>query len=235
MKKIILFVIIVIIIVAVLGIILLFNNEVKMSYYPDSEGWDRKALQGDEFESLFPLVLGENLYLESPDAEGFFGREGLSAPSTAFIEYRNNAQIDLGTAEKERILTVLSARRSFYSDRTFKEMPVFKIWAERVSPEEFLEYKLAILDLLNSYPASVSGIEKASYKDHEYYIYLRRDLTKEGLKGLNSIGGVYIFFPEKNTGMFIFLFNTSNKSNTYMISHYEIINIIHGIIDYAVR
>ena len=235
MKKIILvFIIITVIVVAILGVAFVFYNGSKKTYYPDSEGWDRKALQGDEFETLFPLTLGENLYLVSPTEEGVFESKGPSTQDTAFVEYRNNTKINLGTAEKENVFTIVTAQRSFYVHRTFKEMPALKIWTEQVSLEEFLKYKTALVDLLNSYPST--NIEKTDYKNHEYYTYLGKNLTPEGLKGKNSIGGVYVFFPEKNTGLFIFLFNTRyDTSNAYLISSNEINSITHEIIDSVIR
>ena len=212
----------------------LSSNGQNKSYYPDSEGWNRKALQGDDFESFFPLTLKDNLYLVSPNEEGVCEAKRPSTPNAAFIEYRNNAGIKLGAAGKERAFKILTARRSFYAHKTLEEMPVFKIWAEQVSSEEFPKYKEAVADQLSSFPSS--NTEKADYKNHEYYIDLTKDLTPEGLKGKNSIGGAYIFFPEKNVALCMWFFNTRyNTPNAYLISKSEISNIVHEIIDSAAR
>lgn len=219
-----------VIVVFILGTILLFSGKEK-SYYPDLEGWNRKALQGDEFEAFFPLTLGDNLYLVSPNENGLFEGNGLVTSDSAFIEFRDSANINLGTQEQEHIFKILSARRSFFAHRTFDEIPVFKIWSEQVASEDFQEYKLTVSEELDSF--TFSEVEKENeYKDHDYYTYLRKDLSAEGLKGKNSIGGAYIFFPEKNSVLYIFFFNTRyNTPVAYLISDDEITSIVHEIID----
>ncbi len=224
-----------VVVVIIIGIILAFSHDSvqKNSYYPDSEGWNRKILQEDQFASFFPLTFKENLYLTSPNEEGDFSPKGLNNSSPVFIEYRDNASINMGAQEKEQMFKVLAGRRSFYASKTFTEMPIFKIWTEQVSPEEYPQYQVAIIEQLNGF-ASSANLEINSYKNNKYYIYLRKDLTPEGLSGKNSIGGAYVFFPEKNTVLSIYLFNTRyNTPDAPLISKEEVDNIIKEIIDSA--
>ena len=235
MKKIVLS--LVVIVVVILGIIFLSGNKngQKSSYYPDSEGWSRKALQGDEFESLFPLALKKNLYLVSPTEKGVFDSNTPTTLNLAFIEYRNKTQINLGTQERPKPFTIVNARRTFYALKGFEEMPVFKMWTENLSTKDFPEYTKAVIAELDGFRSS-TNIEKQSYNGHDYYVYLRKDLSTNGLRGKNSIGGAYVFFPEKNTVLYIFLFNTRyNTPTAYLISNSEIKNIIQDIIDSASR
>jgi hypothetical protein len=232
MKKIILIVIALIIVIG--GGYFLLKNKKITSYYPDIEGWNRKALAGDMFQSFFPLKLQEKLYLVSPNESGVFDS---SAPttSTRYVEFRDDSQINLGSREKPEVFKVLSAHRAFYALEGFEEMPVFKMWIEQVLPEDFTRYEKAVLAQLDLFSSS-SNIEKQTYKGHNYYTYLRKDLSNEGLKGKNSIGGSYVLFPEKNIIMYIYLFNTRyNTTSAYLISKDGLNKVIEQFIDSTMK
>lgn len=224
-------------IVAILAILLGINifGHTQKSDYPDSEGWNRKPLQGDAFEKFFPLTLTKDLFLGSVNKKGLFDRTRPTDITSTFIEYRDNTKINLGTKEKEQPFNILAARRSFYAHRIFKDEWVFKIWAEQVSSETFLEYKEALIhDFVKA--GSTVDIEKSTYKNHEYHIYLRKDLTPKGLEGKNSIGGAYIFFPEYKISLYLYFFNTRYKNpDAYMITKDQVANVIQEIIDSALN
>jgi len=77
-------------------------------------------------------------------------------------------------------------------------------------------------------------VTTSSHKEHEYYVYLRKELSFEALKNKNSIGGMYVFFPERNVVVFIFLFNTRYTSaGAYMVSRGDIQSIVRQFIDSA--
>lgn len=199
-------------------------------------GWDRKVLKGDLFETFFPRTLGKNLYYIGPYQGGKIDSLGPlgDIKNIDLIEYNDNSTIDRGTDK----FYILAARRSFYANKTLEEIPVFKMWAELLSSEDFIKYKKDIVEKeLKSY-STVPGVtlEKAEYKNHEYYIYLRDDLSYEGLKGKNSIGGAYVFFPEKNISLYILLFNTKyNTPDAYLISKKELVNVIQEIVDSSIK
>ena len=215
MKKYLLIVLALIIIIG--GGYFLLKGNGTSSYYPDSEGWNRKALASDTFQSFFPLKLQDKLYLVSPNEAGVFD-SAVPTTDTGYVEFRDGSQINLGSQEKPEVFKVISARRTFYALEGFEEMPVFKMWTEQVSPEDFARYEKAVLAQLDLFSSS-SNVEKHAYKGHDYYVYLRKDLTTEGLKGKNSIGGSYVLFPEKNTVMYIFVFNTRyNTPTAYLMT-----------------
>ena len=228
---------IVLIIVAILVIILGINffTHKQKSYYPDSQGWNRKPLQGDTFEKFFPLTLIKDLYLITPNEEGLYQATGPTTLTSAFIEYRDNTRIDLGETKQPFSILVLTARRSFYAHPNIKDGWVFKIWAEQVSSETFLKYKELLIQDIITHNSEVDT-EKSAYKDHEYYIYLRKDLTTKGLEGKNSIGGANIFFPENNISLFLYFFNTKYKNpDVYMITKNQITAVIQEIVDSTLR
>lgn len=207
-------------------------NDSTKPYYPDSQGWNRKALKNDEFQSFFPLTLKtsqRDLYLIGPNTQGVFKNTEPTVLETAGIEYRDNISINLSTTqEKPTPVKILTSRRTFYA---LPKMLVFKIWLEQVPQEEFSTYKEAVTRELDNYKAE-ANVEKLTYKNHEYYLYFRKDLTKENLKDKNSIGGAYIYFPEKNTAVFISIFNPASDSvDPYMLNHQDAISAINQIID----
>src|SRR3989338_3905245 len=69
MKKIILSV--VVIVVVILGI-LYITGRIVLNNQPNSSGWDRKVLKGDELEAFFPRTLGTDLYYIGPYQGGKF-------------------------------------------------------------------------------------------------------------------------------------------------------------------
>lgn len=212
-----------------------FKGESIIAYYPDAEGWNRIVLKGDIFQSNFLLNTKEGLYLVSPNEDGSGDIEKSETLESAYIEGRNNTKINLGTNENPIVFDILMARRALYANHKIKDMPIFKMWLEQTFPNEFLNYKQGILNQLNELGDSVF-LEKFEYKNHEYYIYLRKDLSFEGLKGDNSIGGMYIFFPELNLSEFLFFFNTKyNDKNAYLISKEEIQNLAQELIDSVVK
>ena len=222
----------------------LFHKEAKTGYYPDPEGWNRQSLQDSGFSAFLPTTLKNNLYLVSPDENGVFDGKGPVSIEQAFVEYRENAHIKIGLDASSAVVTTLKAFRSFYGLEGYDEMPVFKIWVEQTSPEDFSKYRISIIedtlkkdaDVPTSSTNEAINLEKSAYKNYEYYTYLRKDLSYTGLKGKNSIGGAYIFFPEKNTVEYIFLFNTKyNSPDSYLMSKIELKSVIEQIIDSSIK
>jgi len=113
------------------------------AYYPDSQGWNRKPLQGDEFEAFLPLRVKNDLYLISPEEQAVFDPGKPATPGAAFVEFRDNKKIPVGSSQQSSV-TIFKARRAFYGHVTLTEMPVFKVWVEQVSTEDFPKYKEAI-------------------------------------------------------------------------------------------
>lgn len=201
------------------------------SYYPDADGWNRKALQGDSFQAFFPMTVNGGFYLASPEPDGRFLPKGPVQSSAAFIEYRDHTQNAMGPAEMP--VTILRSRRSFYNREAFTEMPVLKVWVEEVSAEDFPAYKTAALQQLESFKGEAT-VEQMDYRQHEYAVYLRKVLSRDALQGKKTIGGAYVFFPEKNTVLFIAALNTKYTSDVYLISRDEFHTAIHQIIDSVV-
>ena len=210
------------------------------AYYPDSQGWNRKALQGDEFEAFLPLRVQNDLYLISPEEQAVFDPGKPATPGAAFVEFRDNRKIPVGSSPQQ-FVTILKARRAFYGHVTLAEMPVFKVWVEQVSAEDFPRYKEGIQRTVRRYESNRSETDSAridvttsSHKGHEYYLYLRGDLSFEGLKNKNSIGGLYVLFPEGNVVVFISFFNTRYTSaDAYMVSKDDVQSIARQFIDSA--
>ncbi|HEY9481183.1 MAG TPA: hypothetical protein VIR98_03065 [Candidatus Paceibacterota bacterium] len=230
--------------IIIVGIITIFALNSSRGYYPDPEGWNRQSLSKSGLSAFLPITLNNNLYLVSPDEKGVFDGKGPVSIDQAFIEYRENAHIKIGLDASSSVVTTIKALRSFYGLEGYDEMPIFKVWVEQTSPEDFSKYKTSIIeDTLKKYASVASSntneainLEKSTYKNHEYYTYLRKDLSYTGLKGKNSIGGAYMFFPENNTVEYIFLFNTKyNSADAYLITKAQLDSTIHQIIDSVVK
>lgn len=225
---------IVAVIVVVLGI-LYITGRIVLNNQPDSSGWDRKVLKGDTFEAFFPRTLGTDLYYIGPYQGGKFDAIDPmgDVKNIDTILYNDNFTMNSG-------FNALASRSTYYASKRLDSAPIFRMWTEQLSPDEYTKYKANIIDKeLKSYDSEAGiELEKIEYNNHEYYLYLRNDLSYEKVKGNNSLGGAYIFFPEKNTSVFIMLFNTrydTPNKNNYIISKEEFVNVIQEIIDSATK
>src|SRR3989344_697554 len=230
MKKIILSV--VVIVVVILGI-LYITGRIVLNNQPNSSGWDRKVLKGDELEAFFPRTLGTDLYYIGPYQGGKFDALDPMGDikNIDTILYNDNFTTNSG-------FNVLAARSTYYASKKLDTQPIFRIWTEQLSQEEYIKYKTNIIEKeLKSYDSEPGiELEKLEYNNHEYYIYLRDLSNFQEIKGNNSIGGSYLFFPEKNISVFIMLFNTRYETpNNYIISKKEFVDVIHQIIDSATK
>lgn len=223
---------IVAVIVVVLGILYMTGRSVHNDQ-PDSSGWDRKVLKGDEFEAFFPRTLGTDLYYIGPYQGGKFDAIDPmgDVKNIDTILYNDNFTMNSG-------FNALASRSTYYASKRLDSAPIFRIWTEQLSPEEYIKYKTNIIEQeLKSYDSEPGvELEKLEYNNHEYYIYLRNLSNYQEIKGNNSIGGAYVFFPEKNISTSIMLFNTRyDTPNNYLISKEELNQVIHEIIDSATK
>src|SRR3989344_1028672 len=138
MKKIILSV--VVIVVVILGI-LYITGRIVLNNQPNSSGWDRKVLKGDELEAFFPPTLGTDLYYIGPYQGGKFDAiDPLGdVKNIDTIVYNDNFTNNAG-------FNMLMARYSFYASKKLDKMPIFRMWAEQLSPDEYIKYKANIID-----------------------------------------------------------------------------------------
>ncbi len=168
------------------------------SYY---SGMVDIKLEEDQYKNFFISRYGEGISLISKNGK-------IEERENTYIEGINYAYtIDLNSGNETTLINITTSRRALYGFPN--KDPTFKIWVEEVKPLEYYLYKRAVIKQLKFFEENDDmNSEKLLYKNHEYYISLRNNLSLEALKSYNSIGGIYIFLPEKNIVVYIFLFNT---------------------------
>ena len=190
-----------------------------------SEGWSFVNIKKD-FLGYYPLSFKE-------------GSQILISNET--VEGRDNVYIDLGTEENPKSILLLAQRRALYGIPG-KE-PTFKLWVEQVDPDYYNIYYEQIQNQTESYKRENIDVEKLNYKNYEYYISIRKDLSNnDALKHYSAIGSVYIFNPLLHQVIFINFFNTKWCGGFYgqefkfyedekLVSKSEMQSIVQQIID----
>ncbi|OGD66817.1 hypothetical protein A2442_01700 [Candidatus Campbellbacteria bacterium RIFOXYC2_FULL_35_25] len=164
---------------------------------PDSQGMI--LLENDDYHSFFPKKFDISQDVRIMDLATASTEGGI------YINYSTvGSIIKVGEQDNTSDVSILESRRGIY--RVPDKDPSFKMWVEKTSQDNFSIYKEKSLEEISSYYDSL--VIKKNYENHDYYVYLRKDLSNENLKDKSSIGGAYLFFPEKNIVVYLYFFNT---------------------------
>lgn len=200
------------------------NSSTDSEHYPDKDGFNRKVLEGDNFESFFPKAYKEGFYYVSPNESGVIDTANPDIDGKHYIEYRENVSINITEAGK---IKLQQNRRAFYAiNGTYTPM-AFKIWVEQMQTNEDYDNYSGFIEK----SAEKTDSPKSSYKNHEYYWNMRNNLTYEYLKNKKTVGVAYVLFPEKNLVVSIDFFNTKYAPNAYLITEEQIKSISKQLID----
>jgi hypothetical protein len=230
------------IILIIIGIIILVSLVLRLSFKSSAfrtteNSWTLVPLVEDEYKSFFPLTYnsGEILNIVKYDNQPI-SIEKPKKPGYITVGVLDNTS--------QKVLKIDASRTMYLPEG---KDPVFKIWVEKVSPSDYEIYKDEVMEDTNYAEKNKYSVKRSNYKEYYYEIYLRPDLSADALKNAgSSIGGVYIFFPEKNTMAFLNFFNTKyqgcypdDKCKFYpdekVLNVNEVESIVHQMIDSVVK
>lgn len=191
-----------------------------------STSWVNRPLKDDKFEKFFPQKTKENFIL--------VGTPGLqqivnpTATQTIYISSADNFDdsFALKTGRQESF-HFETARQAFYgkninvanvpisaktSDQpsiSSKPIYIYSSFVGQLKPEVYSKY----IKLITTPPPEESAYKGIAevYNGHKYLIDIRRDLSKEALKGKESLGATVIAFPEYNSAVTLYFYETAQS------------------------
>ncbi|HVY01750.1 MAG TPA: hypothetical protein VHA12_03225, partial [Candidatus Nanoarchaeia archaeon] len=194
------------------------------NHYPDKDGFNRKVLEGDKFTKFFPEQYKEGFFFVSPNESGIINTQSPLVDGKRYIEYRENVSINMSEAG---VLRLSENRRTFYARNDSFSPLVFKLWVEKLeNTENYTQYSEYLVK-----DAKRQDTPKLSYKNHDYYVSIRNNMTYDYLKNKKVVGVAYVLFPEDNLVVSINFFNTKYAPNAYIISEDEIKSVCKQLID----
>jgi hypothetical protein len=216
------------VIVALVILLILFVRFYASNIQDEQEGWTLIKTQENPYKIFFP----EKYSLDSGD---------ILLYGEGYLERRANSLINLNPQNNDSVFRILENQRALYKPE--EKDPSFKVWFEKLNDTDYIRYVEFIRQDMGGVRQEANmSFTTLNYKSHEYYIYLRTDMNVT--KKYNSIGGVYVLFPEHNTVYFIFLFNTYYNhcfpnggpdckiyEDEKILGQYEINSIVKQLID----
>jgi hypothetical protein len=153
--------------------------------------WRRLDPKNDPYASFFPTSAKGNLRL------------------ALLEEIVGLSSMQLGSDS----IPLIGRRRALYAYPG--KDPALKVWLETVDPAQYGSFKDSLLRELSDAQKDLdTEVKNSTYQGVDYVLTIRKDLSFEGLKGKNSIGGAHIFFPDRNAILTIQSFNTRHTLAT---------------------
>lgn len=202
-----------------------------------------KPLSGDLFESYFPMKTKEGYMFVGTTGLSFIDpttstTSSSSTLKTAYIDYADNTKYTFSLGENNKmVVNQLRNRQAFYGKILNKQKPiyVYSMFLAEMSPQDYLKYVNFISATAQDMSSdNVYSPSKSEYKNHPYYIHIRKDMSPEALKGKESIGTTVVCFPETNIAVTLYFYNTKDSDgDANMITKQDMESVAKQLIDYV--